>query len=189
MRSKFSFSIFILLISVLCMILSAGVMADKTIIDMDDRTEIIPDSIQKVITGGYSSAPCIMAALGVGDKIVGSGGALTTLSNETTATIVLPNLKNLPDLGRGNTINLESMASLEPDLLIYEEDCGGQGDSYDKNKELKEKLSLFSGKLPYVIIKNAACTDKPSPEAIYSQIEILGEIFDKQSRSNEVINF
>lgn len=182
----------ILALLVMASILFMGAMpamcAEKTITDMDGRTVTLSEPLDKVVTAGQSMAPCVMAALGVGDKIVGTGGALSASTNETTPTFVLPAIRTLPDLGRGYKFNLEAAAALDPDVIILEKDGAGQGDSSAEYVKLIEKLSLFNTSIPFIVIKNAACFDKPSPDSVYQEITIIGELLDKQERAQEVIN-
>jgi ABC-type Fe3+-hydroxamate transport system substrate-binding protein len=69
-----------------------------------------------------------MAAFGIGDRIIGTGGAsvsgtsVTGPGNETTATFLIPGLKNMTDLGRGPNLNVEAAVALNPDLMILEKD-------------------------------------------------------------------
>jgi iron complex transport system substrate-binding protein len=183
-------AILVLLLSVLILCLGSmpAICTDKTITDMEGRTVTMSEPIERVVTAGQSMSPCVIAALGVGDKIVGTGGALSASTNETTPTFVLPAIKALPDLGRGYKFNLEAAAALDPDVIILEKDCAGQGDSSAEYMKLIEKFSLFNKTIPFVVINNAACFDKPSPESVYEEITILGELFNKQNKSREVVD-
>jgi len=178
----------LMLASVLCLGLTPVICAEEVITDTDGRTVTVSKPLERVVTAGQSMAPCVMAALGVGDKIVGTGGALSASTNETTPTFVLSAIRELPDLGRGYRFNLESAAALQPDIIILETDCAGQGDSSAEYDELIKKLSLFNNSIPFVVIKNAACYEKPSPETVYEEIRTLGELFDKEDRSQEIID-
>jgi len=178
----------LVLASILCLGLIPAMCAEKTITDMEGRTVTISEPIERVVTAGQSMAPCVIAALGVGDTIVGTGGALSASTNETTPTFVLPAIKALPDLGRGYKFNLEAAAALDPDVVILEKDGAGQGDSSAEYVKLIEKFSLFNKTIPFVVINNAACFDEPSPDSVYEEITILGELFDKQNRSREVMD-
>jgi len=178
---------FLVLASLLCVGLMPAMCAEKTITDMDGRTVTISKPLERVVTAGQSMAPCVMVALGVGDKIVGTGGALSASTNETTPSVILPAIRSLPDLGRGYRFNLEAAVALDPDVIIMEKDCAGHGDSSAEYSKLLEKFSLFNKSVPFLVINNAACFDKPSPDSIYAEIEILGEIFDRQDRAEEII--
>ncbi|OPX77570.1 MAG: corrinoid ABC transporter substrate-binding protein [Methanosaeta sp. PtaB.Bin039] len=181
---------FLVVASILCVVLMPAMCAEKTITDMDGRTVTISELPEKVVTAGYSIAPCVLAAFGIGDKIVGAGGAVHPGGNFTTVpAYLIPALQNMSDLGRGPSLNAEAAIALDPDILILEVDCAGQGDSTLKYGQLIEKLDLFREDVPFVVIKNGACSSPPSPDNIYQEIEILGEIFDQQAKAEQMINF
>ncbi|MFB3763849.1 MAG: ABC transporter substrate-binding protein [Methanotrichaceae archaeon] len=185
-------SALLLLTSILCLGLTPAMCAEKTITDMDSRTVTVSEPLDRVVTAGYATSPCIMAVFGLGDKIIGTGGASVTSNsvtgpgNETTATFLIPGLKNKTDLGRGPNLNVEAAVALNPDLIILEKDCAGQGGSTLGYNKLIDQLQLFNKSFPLVIIKNAACNSPPSPDTIYSQIELLGKIFDRQEKARKL---
>ena len=185
----------LLLASILCIGTMPAVCAEKTITDMEGRTMTVSEPIERVVTAGYGMTPCVMAAFGIGDRIIGTGGAsvsgtsVTGPGNETTATFLIPGLKNMTDLGRGPNLNVEAAVALNPDLMILEKDCAGQGGSNLGYNKLIDQLLLFNKSFPLVIIKNAACNSPPSPDSVYSEIELLGEIFDKQDKARELTDF
>jgi iron complex transport system substrate-binding protein len=185
----------LLLASILCIGTMPAVCAEKTITDMEGRTVTISEPIERVVTAGYGMTPCVMAAFGIGDRIIGTGGAsvsgtsVTGPGNETTATFLIPGLKNMTDLGRGPNLNVEAAVALNPDLMILEKDCAGQGGSNLGYNKLIDQLLLFNKSFPLVIIKNAACNSPPSPDLVYSEIELMGKIFDKQDKAGELTDF
>ena len=189
--------VLLVLASLLCMGTMPAMCAEKTITDMEGRTVTISEPIERVVTAGYGMAPCVMAALGVGDKIVGTGGVLYGQkitpaapigADENTMTAVIPALKALPDLGSAATLNIEATVALKPDILILEKSCAGQGSASAAYKELIDKLSLFNKSSPLVVIRNAACYETPSPDTVYEEIRMLGDIFDKEERAQKVVN-
>ena len=185
----------LLLASILCIGTMPAVCAEKTITDMEGRTMTVSEPIERVVTAGYGMTPCVMAAFGIGDRIIGTGGAsvsgtsVTGPGNETTATFLIPGLKNMTDFGRGPNLNVEAAVALNPDLMMLEKDCAGQGGSNLGYNKLIDQLLLFNKSFPLVIIKNAACNSPPSPDSVYSEIELLGEIFDKQDKARELTDF
>lgn len=180
----------LVLASILCLGSTPAICDEKTITDMEGRTVTISEPPERAVSAGYSMAPCVMAAFGVSDKIVGAGGAIYPSGNFTTVpAYLIPALQSMPDLGRGNSLNVEAALALNPDILILEVDCAGQGSSVQGYDQLIEKLELFGENVPLVVIKNGACADPPTPENIYREIEILGELFDEQERAEEIIDF
>lgn len=181
----------LVLASILCMGTMPAVCAEKTITDMEGRTVTIPEPIERVVTAGQSMAPCVMAAFGIGDKIVGAGGATvpkTRGNYTTTPAFLIPALNNLPELGAGYAMNIEAAVALNPDIVIYE-DCCGTGTDSQKNCRFVSDLELFNKSFPLVVIKGGDCVYPPAPDQIYREIQILGEIFDKQAKANEMISF
>ncbi|NPV61955.1 MAG: ABC transporter substrate-binding protein [Methanotrichaceae archaeon] len=163
--------------------------AGHPLVDMKNRNVTLDLPVQRVITAGYCFSPCAMAALGVEDRIIATGGAISAITNETIATFLIPDTKSLPDLGRGYKINLEAAAALKPDLIILEMDGAGQGDSLVEYGKLIEKLDLFQADFPTVVLTNPACSNPPDITSIYKEISLLGKIFEKQERAQEIIDF
>jgi iron complex transport system substrate-binding protein len=184
----------LLLASILCLGLIPAMCAERTVSDMEGRTVTISEQLERVVTAGYCITPCVMAAFGLGDRIIGTGGAsvsgtsVTGPGNETTATFLIPGLKDKTDLGRGPNLNVEAAVALNPDLMILEKDCAGQGGSTLGYNKLIDQLMLFNKSFPLVIINNAACNSPPSLDSVYSEIGLLGEIFDKQDKAGELID-
>ena len=181
----------LLLASLLCMGTMPAMCAEKTITDMEGRTVTISEPIERVVTGGFSMAPCIMAAFGVGDKIVGTGGATypkTSGNQTTTPAFLIPALNDMTDLGRGYLMNVEAAAALNPDIVIYQATCGPGSNSLE-NSRFISNLELFNRSFPLVVIKAGSCANPPTPDNIYEGIEILGDIFDKQAKAKEMIDF
>lgn len=163
--------------------------ASDTIVDMTERTVNINGPIDKVVTAGYCFAPCAMAALEVDEKIVGTGGSISSITDETIATFLIPQIKVLPDLGRGYKLNLEATAALDPDVILLERDGAGQGTGLIEYDELIEKLKLFEDSFQTVVLNNPACYTPPDVSSVYREMNILGELFDKQDRATEVVDY
>ncbi len=161
----------------------------RTLTDMSGSKIQLENEITKVITAGYCFTPCAMAALGVKDLIIGTGGSISPITSETMATFLIPKVKALPDLGRGNKLNIEAAAALNPDILILERDGAGQGTGLAEYDKLLEKLDLFKETFPTVVLNNAACYHPPSMDTFYRELRLLGEVFEKQNRADEIINY
>jgi len=54
------------------------------------------------------------------------------------------------------------------------------------NKPLKEWKVLG---IPLIVLRAPICHDKPDLRTMYEEIEILGEIFNKQEKAREIINY
>lgn len=175
----------LVLTSILCLGTMPAVCVEKTITDMEGRTVPIIEPPERVVTGGFIMPACIMAALGVGDKIVASGQKYNDVS---TVTIVVPGIEALPSLGDGPNINVEATVALNPDIVILENDGAGQRYYSEAYKKLINQLSLFNESFSVVVINNPACYDNPSPDTVYEEIAILGDLFDKQKRASEIID-
>jgi len=182
----------LVLASILCLGSTPAICDEKTITDMDGRTVTISEPIERVVAAGYSMPTCVMAAFGLEDKIVGVGGCVypkTSGNQTTTADFLIPALNDMPEVGRGSSLNIEAAAALDPDIIILERTCAGQGAQLTQYSELIQKLELFNESIPLVVINNGACANPPTPDNIYQGIEILGELFDKQERAEEIIDF
>jgi len=183
-----------MLASILCLGSMPAMCTEKTITDMEGRMVTISEPPERVVTAAYGSfVPCVMAAFGVGDKIIGSGGNIvsnsTGLGNESSGTILLPGLREKPDLGWGPKIKVEAAVALNPDLIILEKDCAGQGDMVEGFNKIIDQLQLFNKSFSSAVIKSAACYTPITPDSVYTEIELLGEIFDKQDKAKEMTDF
>jgi len=177
--------------------------AYKTVTDMRGKAVRIPKDPKRVVAISEGMVDQIMVAFGIEDKIVGYGscGKIRDCDtsgylaiNDTSDTyngswyigsILYPKMRELPYLGTPTKgINYEQLAELNPDIIIM------RARDYDKNEGEKKTIATIE-KLgfPLIIINRPNHYDKPDVSTIYKEIEVLGEIFDKQEKAEELIDF
>ncbi|OPY54560.1 MAG: corrinoid ABC transporter substrate-binding protein [Methanosaeta sp. PtaU1.Bin112] len=172
----------------------------KTINDMRGVQVSIPEDSQRVIAISRGLIDCTMFAFGVQDKLVGgsiynkdNGYGNYTYDNEThricpfISFLLNPEYRNLTNVGGfggplGVAPNVEVVASLSPDLVIMR-DQGIDEENTAKFLDAMERLEI-----PVVVLKYADCYDNISVGTIYEEIKVLGEIFGKQEKAEEIVD-
>lgn len=174
-----------------------------TIIDMKGREVVIPKNISRVIDISDGFIASVMYHLGVQDKLVGLGSRnlhyidrydYTTLSGENYSyengmnpvTYLYPQLKELPAVGQyGVAINYETVASLEPDVVIVRVGyCSLNTDEYGEEQDITRALDTLEAlDIPIVILYGPPAFSNPTIENISTEIHIIGQIFNKENQS------
>lgn len=135
----------------------------KIVVDQTGRKVKIPKNV-KSVAYAYRVATTFLISLGVGDRVVAANTGLMFYTD------VCPTLEDAGSIGRGD-IDLESLAKYKPDVVIHK--------SADKKTiEAVEKMGI-----PVIGIA------PESMDGILETIKILGEVFDKQDRANELIKY
>lgn len=176
-----------LLASLLLLLPCASAFAQRTVTDQLGRTVAIPDTVERVVVLQHQSLD-IMIQLGAQDKVVGLmdkwekylPGAAKTMAD----------IKSLPTPGGLDTVNMEALLALNPDLVIV---------THYAPKEMIRQIS--DAKIPVVAVSlfDAASDEaaKLNPEladaqAAYNKglkdaVLLLGEIFNKQARAERLM--
>ena len=180
----------------------------RAIIDATD-TEVTlykpPERVFEISTGLIGTT---MFIFGEVEKIVGKGGctcekwtpmdgSITTYTyngktySHTTPwsveAILYPRLTDdgeIPYSGYICQESYETIASTEPDVILISTRCWGRGggETCEKSIEMMRKLGI-----PVVVLNELATYDQDENEAVYKEIEILGEIFEKQEQAQEIV--
>ncbi|WDP93248.1 MAG: ABC transporter substrate-binding protein [Desulfobacter sp.] len=181
--------------------LSGIAFADSRIpvVDFRGKTVMVPQRIQRVVTISDGMVEGVMTRLGVADRIVGLGSACVprTWSYEipgrdgasfvykegmTTVTHLNPRFKELPLVARSGTgINFETVAALDPDLIIVRTGscslCQSR-DILDKTIGLLDALGV-----PLVVLHGPNTMPDPGIASITREINILGKVFQKEDEA------
>jgi iron complex transport system substrate-binding protein len=158
-----------------------GKEKELTLLDMDDRTVTIPQPLERVLGIGWGFIENTMFVLGVEDRIIGSGGAIRS-TRQTTTAFLIPAIKDLPDVGNLRGINYETVATTNPDLVIVRKSVYSAMNS-NEAIEMIEKLDI-----PVIALVDPNHFHTSDISTIYQEIEILGEIFDKEEPAQQLIN-
>jgi iron complex transport system substrate-binding protein len=157
-----------------------GKEKELTLLDMEDRAVKIPQPLERVLGIGFGFIENTMFVLGVEDRIAGSGGAVRTMS---TTQFLIPEIEDLPDVGAVyKGVNYETVATTNPDLVLARRSVYF-AESFDKTIEMIEKLDI-----PVIVLVDPNHFHTSDISSIYQEIEILGEIFDKEEPAQQLIN-
>ncbi|MEG0978442.1 MAG: ABC transporter substrate-binding protein [Oscillospiraceae bacterium] len=135
----------------------------KVIVDQSGRKVEIPKEI-KSVAFVYGVATSFLIALDVGDRVVAANAGMKFYTD------ACPALEDAGTVGRRD-VDLEALAKYKPDIFIHKA-------ADTKTIEAVEKLGI-----PTVAIAPESMTD------ILETIKILGEVFGKQDRAKEIINY
>lgn len=200
MKISRNFSILVILIFI-CLIFCSGCLqgqpanpqnATRTLTDMSGTVVTIPVDPQRVAIIDKGLVVQSMIALGVDDRIVATGGIINPKSANPTKnrdTLYLrPSLLNRTNFGYASYggLNFESLLSAKPDLVIWH-----MLDETQNNEETLEFIrKINSAGIPVVIIKSSGVNEAANTvDTQYAAIRLLGDIFGKQNRANEIIGY
>jgi len=95
----------------------AGEEDRLVILDMNNRTVTVPMPVERIVSSSRLDSTRTLVQLGAQDKIVGCSYPAPSRS-WSPIRYAAPELEDLPDPGSYNDINVELMASLEPDVIF-----------------------------------------------------------------------
>lgn len=157
----------------------------------------IPANPLRVATVSDGLVEEVMIVLGVADRLVGigstclvrefsygyetaSGSSFTVSGGMSPARLLRPGIAELPHfVASGTEPNYETLAALEPDLIIV--DVGActlpwQSDPEAMRRGLRRLESLG---IPTVVLQGPNSGGPPGPEGVARVLGILGEVFGK----------
>jgi iron complex transport system substrate-binding protein len=155
----------------------------KTITDMAGRVVTIDGPIERIITTNPDNSKTIIA-LGDGDKIVGTDEATigSCICPKNGSEEICPScwenvcgggLADIPQTSTRYEVNYELMTSLDPDVIFETMFWSDRAD------EMQEKVGA-----PVICVGTDFDFD-----TISDQIELIGEVLDRQEEANELIDF
>ena len=175
--------------------------AYKTVTDMRGKEVRIPKDPKRVVTLSRGLVDSTMVVFGVEDKLVGYGecdrhvkahnfnytfrGKEYKCFSARPEVNVYPRILELPYVGGSKAgINFETVANLNPDIVIMRATVWTGNEN-----ELKTMKRIESLKIPLVVLYEPDEVENPSEKVVYEEIKILGEVFDKQEKAQELVNF
>ena len=151
-----------------------GMELEITILD-DTVTDTYPDgkpvTVQKPVNRAVLLNTDVAEAIKVldaGDKVAG------IVSTIVASDVIFPELYNLPSVGKWNSLDMEAILSLNPDLILT---YGGLSYS-EKTEEIFSDLPLTVVKLQFY-----------EPEIMASDMEKLGYILGNVEKAREYLDF
>lgn len=200
------FGLFVIAIACLYFTISMGGANDyRTVVDSRGVSVEVPIGIERVVTISGGLVEGVMTSLDEQDKIVGLGHrALRMKFNYTYETIdgdtysykngmnpvtyLNPKMTKLPLFADTNGINYESLAGLEPDLVIIRCGCGVLKYPDDENTQ-KTIDTIESLDIPVVVLYAPGFADELDTETISNEIRIIGQIFGKDQEAEELCHY
>jgi len=198
-KRKAQFILFILLTAGILFIAPIAAEEYKTVTDMRGVQVSIPEDPQRVVAMSRSLIDTTMYIFGVQDKLVGGSiynrddGFVNYTYGEDSyhvcpwiSFVLNPNYRNLTNVGGFGgpygTPNVETIASLDPDLLILR-DLGTDDENTAKFLQALERLNI-----PVVVLKYPDCYEEIDVNTIYQEVRVLGEVFGKQEESERIVS-
>lgn len=160
----------------------------RTIVDMRGVEVTLPERIDRVAILDKGFLVQTMTALGVADRIVASGDVIqgATDKTERDSLYLCPQLLDLPQIGYPTSaVDYETLAAAKPDLVIL------RNSEYIKDSEITaEAIDKIENelKIPLVVINGPGCYDEVKIETQYEGIRLLGQLFGKEDRAQEIIS-
>lgn len=160
----------------------------RTIVDMRGVEVTLPERIDRVAILDKGFLVQTMTALGVADRIVASGDVIqgATDKTERDSLYLYPQLLDLPQIGYPTSaVDYETLAAAKPDLVIL------RNSEYIKDSEITaEAIDKIENelKIPLVVINGPGCYDEVKIETQYEGIRLLGQLFGKEDRAQEIIS-
>ena len=164
-----------------------GNSGPRTITDMRGVEVTLPESIDRVAILDKGFLVQTMTALGVADRIVASGDVIQGATEKTArdSLYLCPQLLNLPQIGYPTSaVDYETLVAAKPDLVIL------RNSEYIKDSEITaEAIDKIENelKIPLVVVNGPGCYDEVKLETQYDGIRLMGELFQKEERAEEVI--
>ncbi len=124
-----------------------------------------------------------MKIWGIDDKVVGVDNSQK--KNEFLG-VVCPRLYKVVDVGSTKELNYETIASTKPDVVIIR--------AFVPSNERKEQYSKIVNRLtdmgiPVVVLLHPTSYKEPNIKTMWTEIDILGKIFDKEENASKLINY
>lgn len=160
----------------------------KEVTDMRGKIISIPKDPKRVVIIDKGFVLQNMIAMNLKEKIVATGGIIDSkLKKEKRDTTVLfPEVYELPIVGYPmGAVDFEAIVASKPDLVIL------RNSEYIKNSEITKKaIDTIEKqlKIPLVVINGSGYYEKVELQKHYDGIKLLGEVFNKTERAEEIIS-
>ncbi len=177
----------------------------RTVTDMRGRTVELPATIERIVAIDDGFVEGLLYRWGMQDRVVGLGGTWVqdyTYSFEKVGgatyeyrngtnpvSYLIPELADLPVLVEtGTAINYETLASLDPDVVILRE--GAWAFSAGSDEALKKTVTTIDSLgIPLVILVGPPFQERPTIDHIGEEIRIVGEIFSREEDAGALASY
>ena len=147
----------------------AGEEENLTILDMDNRTVTVPMPVERIVSSSRLDSTRMLIHLGAQDKIVGCSYPDPSRSYDPIR-YAAPELEDLPDPGSYNEINVELVASLEPDVIFVVTTVNAD--------EIQKKTQV-----PTIALTSAGDL------WVADMLRIIGAVTGKDEKARDLINY
>jgi len=172
----------------------------KTVTDMADKEVTLYRPPERVAALSHVFIQEVMFVFGIPeDALVAIGGCggevgsynytyegkqYTYTGSGYPSDVLYPKCLELPNVGRiDDGINYEVLANAQPELVIIRVCCCQSEENVERVGSVIESLGI-----PVVIIKDPRSYDVQNEDIIYNEIEVLGTVFDKQEKAEQLID-
>ncbi|MEL7665409.1 MAG: ABC transporter substrate-binding protein [Methanosarcina mazei] len=163
----------------------------------------VPVNIERVVTVSDGLVEEVMVVLNVNNTLVGLGskglqyegdftypdenGTNVTVSGGKHIVLALsPDVKALPlVMDYGVAMNYETLASVEPDIVIIRLGDSSFLSAEDDNAK-KTIQTIESLGIPLVVLYSPSCYENSNPTAISDEIHIIGQVFGKEEEADRI---
>lgn len=153
----------------------------KEVTDVLDRTITLPEDVEKVVvTFNLEEYLAVTGEEGI-DKLVGFSHDYWKGRREDawkTYVTKFPQIQELPDVGYNDTISVESIISLDPDVVLMSAPV-----NYDYIEPELDKFAEAGIEVAFVNYH------KQTVEMHRSSTELIGEIMGQEERAKEISDF
>lgn len=184
----------------------ADIAGYRTVVDSRGVEVQVPKEINRVVTVSSGLIEEVMFVLGEEEKIVGVGGIniqnvwvysyplddgkfVNGSDGCNVLQVLYPPIKELPlIMGADAAINYETLAGLDPDVVILRVGTGGLT-SMENEGVQKTIQTIESLRIPIVVLKGPPCFDDPDIATISDEIRIIGSVFGKEERADKLADY
>lgn len=152
------------------------------ITDMLGRQVEVPDEAQEVAGLGIGAIRTLVY-LETTDRIVGSSATDKKLNDTLPYLLAHPEITALPEIESSESVNLESIVSLSPDVIIA---------SYYSTADA-DRIQEDTG-IPVVVVRPGEGASEPlnyssDTNDFYQSLRIVGNLTNKQDRAEDIVSY
>ncbi len=168
---------------------STGSASGRTIVDSAGRGVEIPIEVDRVVCSSGGTCVRYLAYIDVTDRIIAVESGEQEASTNRAYVIANPQFADLPVTGssRGVVLDLEQVVVINPQVIFT---MGSQLVSNESSGTLTaaDTMQTKTG-IPVITIASGSFQDEEAKARLYSSFRLLGEIFGKESRAEELIAY
>lgn len=162
----------------------------KTITDMREKNITIPSNPQNVVIMNTGFLAQLTRAMKVSDRIKATGGLIYEWDTDVKNNEYIylnPGFQDLPNVhGSHDPLSTETLASANPDLVIWENTEYTQDDQNKAQNDADIETIEKTLQIPLVVVKGTALYGNKDNQATYDTVTLMGEIFNRQEKAEKI---